>query len=255
MLIDDHGIARGPGLFDMRGGIVATLQALRLLAEIDELSRPVVVLLTADEESGSTTSQGVVEELADVASAVIVPEPPLAHGALSRDQKASSLTGLPVGGRAAHAGLEPEEGISAVHELVDILTHVRALERPERGTTINVGLLSGGIAPNVVAPEATATVDIRVASMAEYERVADAFARLPRTDLRANLDTLLLHSRPPMERTPAIAEAIAQARTLATAAGLTLSEGSAGGASDGNFLAPLGVPVLDGLGCNGRRGP
>src|SRR4029453_8362138 len=102
-----------------------------------------------------------------------------------------------------------------------ILKHVRALERRERGTTINVGLLSGGIAPNVVAPEATATVDIRVASMAEYERVADAFGRLPFADLRASLETSLLNSRPPMERTPAIAEAVAQARTFATAAGLT----------------------------------
>ena len=251
LLIDDDGIVRGPGLFDMRGGIVATLQALRMLAELDELSRPVVVLLTADEESGSTTSQGVVEGLADVASAVLVPEPPLADGALKSARKGLLTYRLTVGGRAAHAGLEPEEGISAVHELVDILTHVRALERQERGTTVNVGLLSGGIAPNVVAPEGTATVDIRVASMAEYERIADAFGRLPLTDVRANLETSLLHGRPPMERTPAIAEAVAQARTLATAAGLTLTEGSAGGASDGNFLAPLGVAVLDGLGPDG----
>ena len=250
LLVED-GIARGPGLFDMRGGIVAALQAIRLLGELDELRRSVIVVLTADEESGSTSSQHLVEGLADAAQTVLVPEPPLAGGTLKTARKGLQTYRLTVSGRAAHAGLEPDRGISALHELVGLLTRVRQLQRPELGTTINVGTLSGGIAPNVVAPSATATVDIRVAAMAEYERIADAFAQLAPEDARARLETSLLHGRPPMERTPAIADALAQANSLAAAAGLTLSEGAAGGASDGNFLAPLGVAVIDGLGPDG----
>jgi glutamate carboxypeptidase len=250
-LVIEDGIARGPGLFDMRGGIVAALQAIRLLADLGELRRPVVVVLTADEESGSLTSQQLVEGLADVARTVLIPEPPLPGGALKTARRGLLTYRLTVSGRAAHAGLEPERGISAVHELVGLLAKVRELERPELETTINVGTLSGGVAPNVVAPQATATIDVRVAAVAEYDRIADAFMKLAPVDARVRLEPSLLHARAPMERTPAIADAVAQAGLLAEAAGLTLSEGAAGGASDGNFLAPLGVAVIDGLGPDG----
>jgi glutamate carboxypeptidase len=154
-------------------------------------------------------------------------------------------------GKAAHAGLDPDSGISAVHTLMNVLADVRGLERRELGTTINVGTIEGGIAPNVIAAHASATVDIRVARMGEYTRISNAVATISPLDARALLTVAELHGRPPMERTPRVTAAFLATQELARSAGIAIEEGSAGGASDGNLLAPLGVAVLDGLGPDG----
>lgn len=245
------GIAFGPGVFDMRAGIAASLTALAVLAELGELRRPVVVLLTADEETGSRTSQREIIRLGKEASCVLIPEPPMPGGALKTRRKGVVTFAVEIRGRASHAGLDPERGVSAVSELAWLVSELEAAAAPARGTTVNVGVVSGGTRSNVVAAEAAMEVDIRVATMSEYNRVMRLIEELRPREAGISLKARLLHARPPMERTESIADAVGRAAEIARLAGLTLSEGAAGGASDGNFLAPLGVAVLDGIGPDG----
>jgi glutamate carboxypeptidase len=241
-------LVHGPGVFDMRGGIVAALAAVELAAPLD---RPARILLTPDEETGSTGSSEVITQVARDATLVLVTEPPLAGGALKTSRKGFASYTLTIGGRAAHAGLEPEAGASAVEELLDRLLELRPLARPRTGTTINIGVIGGGSAANVVAASAWAQVDVRAETVAEQERVHSGLAglRAERAHTSISLETVVM--RPPMERTPAIGAAFARARELAAELGMDLHEGAAGGASDGNLVAPLGVALLDGLGPDG----
>ena len=244
----EGGTVHGPGVFDMRAGIVAALAALE---RTRPLARGVRFLLTPDEETGSRGSGELITEAARDAALVLVTEPPLDGGALKTSRKGWAGYTLGVRGRAAHAGLEPEKGASAIDELVDQLLDVRRLSDPERGTTINAGVIGGGSAANVVADSAWARIDVRARTVAEQERVDAGMAALHarRAGTSLNLETEVM--RPPMERTAAIGSAFARARELATELGMDLLEGPAGGASDGNLIAPLGVPVLDGLGPEG----
>lgn len=239
----------GPGVYDMRGGIVAALGALRLLLADDALRRPVRLLLTPDEETGSAASRAHIERAGRQAKAVLVTEPPLPGGALKTQRKGWATYRVEATGRAAHAGIEPEKGVSAIDELVDALTAIRALATPE--TTINVGVIEGGRLPNVVADRASATLDVRATTTSEQARVHEALANLSATRPGATVAAIRVHDRPPMERTPEIAAAAARAKALAAPLGIDLGEGSVGGTSDANFLAPLGVAVLDGLGPEG----
>jgi glutamate carboxypeptidase len=244
-------IARGPGVLDMRGGIVATLAALELLGELNALRRPVRVLLTPDEETGSRASRELIASRAREASVALVPEPALPGGALKTARKGWIIYRLRVSGRAAHAGLEPEAGVSAIDELVDRLIDLRRLADPMVGTTINYGVVRGGSAPNVIAERAEAEIDVRFPDAPEGARVRDAVAALRPARPGAELAVEELHSRLPLERTPAIAAAAERAGALGSLLGLELGEGSAGGVSDGNLAAAEGVPVLDGLGPEG----
>jgi glutamate carboxypeptidase len=247
----ENGIARGPGVLDMRGGLVVALGALRALRALGALRRPVVVLFTADEESGSVTSEELITVLGEQIPSALVLEAPLPGGALKTARKGVVGYRLEVEGRQAHAGHEPERGVSAVSELLDLLRDVEAFAHPELGTTVNVGLIGGGTAPNVIAGDAFAEVDVRVATLEEYERIELAFASLLVARTGARLAVRRTHGRPPMERTPQVAAAAGRARELAALLGLELGEGETGGGSDGNFLAPLGVWVVDGVGPEG----
>jgi glutamate carboxypeptidase len=244
------GVISGPGVFDMRGGIVAALGALRLVVE-SGLARPVQVLLTGDEETGSESSRELILELARDASLVLVTEPPLPGGALKTSRSGWSSYLIEVTGRAAHAGLDPDRGVNAIDELLDLLREVSAFRWAERGTTMNIGTLSGGTRPNVVAAEASAEVEVRATGIAEQERVDQAMRSLRARRDGARVSVTRSHSRPPMERTPEGAAAAERAMELARSLGFELGEGSAGGTSDGNLVAALGVPVLDGLGPEG----
>jgi glutamate carboxypeptidase len=247
----DGGIAHGPGVYDMRGGLVAALGALDALIAIGGLTRPVTVLLTADEESGGNESRELLVDRGRGAGLALVPEPSLPGGAMKTRRKGWGTYELRVSGRAAHAGLEPERGVSAIDELVDRLTAVRRLANPALGTTVSCGVIDGGSAANVIPETARALIDVRARLGREQERV-DAELRSLTAGLEgAEVTVDRLQWRPPMERTPAIASAAERARKLAAALGLALGEGEAGGSSDGNHLAPLGVPVLDGLGPEG----
>lgn len=245
------GVVRGPGVFDMRGGLVAAINAVRALAELGALERPVVLLLTADEETGSITSEDLVVRAGRSSSVTIIPEPPLPDGGLKTRRRGVLTYRVAVRGRAAHAGLDPERGVSAVHELLSFLQRVRGLADAARATTVNVGVVGGGTRPNVVAADAWAEVDVRVASVDEYTRVESWFAAAAASTEGATLAVERLHARPPMERTPAIAHAAERARALARLLGIDLPEGAAGGSGDGNFLARHDVPIVDGVGPRG----
>jgi glutamate carboxypeptidase len=247
----DSRRVHGPGVFDMRGGIAASLTALRLLRLLGLPDRDVTVLFTADEESGSGTSAELVTELGRGASAVLVPEPPLPGGVLKTTRKGVASFRITVGGRAAHAGIDPERGVSAVHELARLVARLQRVARARAGTTVNVGRIGGGTRLNVVAEEAWAEVEYRFESAAELSRVQTALASLRPARKGVSLAVESIGLRPPLERTSQIAAAFHRARELVRPLGVDLREGATGGGSDANLLGPLGVAVLDGLGPDG----
>jgi glutamate carboxypeptidase len=237
----------GPGSYDMKAGIVEAAFAL----EQARPRRPVVVLSTSDEEIGSASSRALIEETARHARAVLVLEPAASGGAIKTARKGIADFILDVEGRAAHAGVEPEKGISAIEELAHQVLALKALADPVSGTTINVGVVQGGTRPNVVAAVARAEIDVRFAHASEAERVDAAIRglqpRLPGAQLRLSGGI----DRPPMERSPGVVGLAELAKRLAGDLGFRLTETSTGGASDGNFTAALGVSTLDGLGPDG----
>lgn len=235
----------------LRAGIVATLGGLELLDELGALRRAVRVVVTPDEETGSRASRELIAERAREARIALVPEPAFPDGAMKTARKGWIAYELRVGGRAAHAGLDPESGVSAIDELVDQLAELRHLSDGAVGTTINCGVLRGGSAANVIAEHADAEIDVRVPDAAEDARIRAAFAAIRAHRPGADVALQEVHSRPPLERTAAIAKAAARATELGTLIGLELGERRAGGVSDGNLAAAEGVPVLDGLGPEG----
>jgi glutamate carboxypeptidase len=249
---EDEGRIYAPGVFDMKASCAAALEALRACAALGlKARRPVSLLLTCDEESGSMSGRALVEEEARRAECVLVLEPPAPGGRAKTARKGTGLFTLSVEGRAAHAGLEPEKGVSAVLELARQVEVVCALARPEVGTTVNVGTITGGTHANVVAAEARAEVDVRFSTTDEARRVEAALLELKPFDERAALKVTGGINRPPMERTAAVAALYERARRVAAAFDFELGEASVGGASDGNFAAACGATVLDGLGVDG----
>ena len=237
----------GPGGYDMKAGIVEAAFAL----EHARPKRPVVVLSTSDEEIGSASSRALIEDTARHAVAVLVLEPAVSGGALKTARKGIADFILEVDGRAAHAGTEPEKGISAIEELAHQVLALKMMADPGSGTTINVGVVHGGTRPNVVAARARAEIDVRFTSGSEADRIVAAIH-----GLRPRLEGARLRisggvDRPPMERNPGVVRLAQLAQALAADLGFPLSEASVGGASDGNFTAALGVPTLDGLGPDG----
>jgi len=251
--VDGDGVARGPGCFDMKGGIVVlyfALQALR--ARGLQPARKLQVLFTSDEEVGSPTSRALIEETATGAAVAYVLESPLPGGTLKTARKGTGDFVVRITGRAAHAGVEPQKGISATGELAHQVLALHALNDYAVGTTVNVGVVHGGTRPNVVAAEAEAHVDIRVETLAEAARIEAAIRGLQPHLPGAVLDIDGGLNRPPMERSSAMAALFETARRNAAAMGVELREGSTGGGSDGNFTAAIGVPTLDGLGPEGE---
>jgi glutamate carboxypeptidase len=248
----EEGRAYGPGVLDMKASLVLlefAVEAIRALKI--PWPRPVVALLTSDEEIGSPSSRRLIEEQARGSAFVLVVEPPLPGGRLKTARKGVGQFTVTIGGRAAHAGIAPEKGISAVEELAHQVLSLHGLARPSEGTTVNVGVVQGGTTPNVVAAQATARVDVRVSSGEEARRIEEAMRGLRPVLPGARVTSEGRFTRPPMERTPGVAALFEQARTIGRSIGLELDEGSTGGASDGNFTAALGVPTLDGLGAEG----
>ncbi|MEO6237003.1 MAG: M20 family metallopeptidase [Vicinamibacterales bacterium] len=237
----------GPGVFDMKAGIAIAIAAVKAL-RATRGSPAVTMVWTADEEVGSVTSRGIVETEAGQAAAVLVLEPALPGGALKTARKGCGEFELIVRGLAAHAGLDPGKGASAIHELAAQILGIEKLQDLSRGISVNVGLISGGSRANVVAEEARATIDVRAPTRETAEAVEAGLRALhpgrqgTRLTLRGGFE------RPPMERTAAVAGLFARASFVASCLGRELSEGSAGGGSDGNFTAAAGVPTLDGLG-------
>ena len=246
------GRATGPGVFDMKAGLAVLLEVLaRLKVDGARPRRPLRILVSCDEEVGSASSRGHIEALAAGATATLVLEPSLPGGAAKTARKGVGNYRLRTFGRAAHAGLEPEKGISAITELARQVLAAQALAVPQLGTTVTVNLIGGGTASNVIPAEAWADVDVRFRTMAEAERVDAGMRALLPALPGARLEVTGGANRPPLERTEASAALYRAAREVAASLGFDLGEGSAGGGSDGNFTAALGVPTLDGLGPQG----
>ena len=248
----EAGRLYGPGTYDMKAGIVIAMLALRALRDTQSPFGRIAMVWTADEETGSQTSRDMIEAEARRSQAVLVLEPSLPGGAVKTARKGVGEFHLRATGIAAHAGVEPEKGASAVHELARQIAAVLALDEPGRGLTVNVGTIRGGSRANVVAETASAEIDVRVPTLADADRVVAAITHLVPCDARVRLDITGGINRPPMERTPQVAALYERARRLAAALGRELSEGATGGGSDGNFTAALGVPTLDGLGAEGE---
>lgn len=246
------GRAYGPGSFDMKASFILVEEALRAIRSLGLAPpRPITALFTSDEEIGSPSSRALIEAAAQGAAYVLVLESPLAGGRLKTARKGVGRFTVELVGRAAHAGIEPEKGISAVVELAYQILAITQLADPAAGTTLNVGVVQGGTTPNVVPERASARVDVRVTTMAEAARLERALGALKPVLPGAVVQATGGFSRPPMERTPAVADLYERARAIAHSLGQELTEGSTGGASDGNFTAALGVPTLDGLGALG----
>ena len=249
---ESEGRVYAPGIFDMKANCAVALEVLAACGALGiEPRRPVVLLLTCDEESGSYSGRALVEREASRAEYVLVLEPPAPGGRVKTARKGTGIFTLSVEGRAAHAGLEPEKGVSAVHEIARQVGRLAALARPELGTTVNVGTIRGGTHANVVAAAASAEIDVRFSTADEARRLDGAIRGLTPFDERASLGVSGGINRPPMERTAAVGELFERARRVAAVFGMELGEASVGGASDGNFAAAAGATVLDGLGVEG----
>lgn len=242
----------GPGVFDMKAGIVIGMLALRALDAAGRLDGVRVgMLLTADEELGSESSRREIEAEARHSAAVLVLEPSLPDGAVKTARKGGGEFELRVQGIAAHAGVDPGRGASAIDEIAAQVAALGALRDPARGVTLNVGVIEGGERPNVVAEQARAVIDVRVATPDDGIRVERALRALRPTIDGTTIDVTGGIGRPPLERTPGVERLYREARAVAAELGRELGEGSTGGGSDGNFTAALGVPTLDGLGAVG----
>jgi glutamate carboxypeptidase len=240
----DGNRATGPGVFDMKAGILLMWMAMRNLQQKEN----VTILLTSDEEVGSNSSRNLIEKEAGAAKAVFVLEPSLPGGVLKTARKGVGRFTIKAVGRAAHAGIDPSKGINAIEELSHQVLMLQKMSDLSRGTTVTVGVIKGGTRSNVVPAEAVLELDVRVASMEEAERIGKVIRSLEPRLQGAQLEIRGGINRPPMERTAETARLFDIAKTIASEMGIQLQEGSTGGASDGNLTAALGVPTLDGLG-------
>jgi glutamate carboxypeptidase len=243
---------RGPGVFDMKAGLTHVVLALRVLRDLG-LEPPVapVVFVNSDEETGSADSTRHIERLARLACRAYVLEPALdPTGRIKTARKGTGSFSIRVRGRSAHAGLDPGKGASAIQELAALIQHLHGLTDPERGVTVNVGVVRGGVRPNVVAAEAWAEVDVRVDSLEQGARVAEAIRGVRASVEGCSIEVTGDIDRAPLERTPGNRRLWQAALGVARSMGLEIEEGRAGGASDGNTTS-LVTPTLDGLGAVG----
>jgi glutamate carboxypeptidase len=246
---EDAGKIFGPGILDMKAGVMMALEAIHILREADA-ERPVTLLLNSDEEVGSEVSRPITEKLAQQCSAVFVMEP--AQGlAYKTARKGVGHFDLRVTGVAAHSGVDFEAGHSAVLEMCRLVETISNFTDLAKGRTLNVGVIHGGTRSNVIAAECTAQVDARIAKSSDARTVERLMRTLRVTDRACKLEVTGGINRPPMERKPGTVALFKQARKLAAEIGLSLEEASTGGGSDGNFTAALGVPTLDGMGAVG----
>ncbi len=242
------GRAYGPGIFDMKSGIVCALWGLRALNAVGiPRSRPVRIFLNPDEELSSRAFRKRLEAEARKCGAVLVLEPAAAGGALKTARKGVGGFRITVRGRSAHAGINPAAGVNAITELARVILRVTELADPEHGITLTPGVISGGTRSNVVPETAWAAIDARVPTMKDARHIESRIRGLRPTDRQARIEVEGGINRPPLEH--GRAEALfARARELGLRMGLELTEASTGGGSDGNFTAALGIPTLDGLG-------
>ena len=248
----DGGRLHGPGVFDMKAGIGLAALATRAVLESGGLEAGKAVMLwTADEEIGSATSRALIEAEAARSEAVLVFEPSLPGGGLKTSRKGVGQFEMIARGVSAHAGLDPGKGVNAIRELARQITAIDDLQDPAGGVSVTVGIIKGGTRANVVPDEACAVIDARANTQADADRVAAALRAVKPYLPGATVEVTGRFDRPPLERSAGVIRLFELARSVAADMGVTLEEGSAGGGSDGNFTAALGVPTLDGFGAIG----
>jgi glutamate carboxypeptidase len=239
----------GPGVLDMKAGVVMALTAIQTLQQL-KLARPVILLLNSDEEVGSTISRPITEKLAQQCSVVLVLEP--AQGlAYKTSRKGVGQYNVQVTGVGAHSGVDFERGHSAVLELAKLIQTISGFTNLERKLTVNCGVIAGGTRSNVVPWLASTEVDVRIAKASDASYVDKLFRSLKVSDPDCKLTITGGINRPPMERKPSTVALFKKAMLLAAELGFALEEASTGGGSDGNFTAALGIPTLDGMGAVG----
>jgi glutamate carboxypeptidase len=249
---EEQGRIYAPGIFDMKANCALALEAINACASLNLASpHEVVLLLTCDEETGSLTGRALVEEEAGKARSVLVLEPPVRGGRVKTARKGTGMFKMAAHGLAAHAGLEPEKGASAILELARQVERLHSLNDPARGVTVNVGVIQGGTRSNVVAAQAQAEIDLRFSTAEDARSLEEKILNARPFDERVRLKVSGGINRPPLERTEKVAALFELARGIAAKLDFELNEASVGGASDGNFAAALGVAVLDGLGIDG----
>lgn len=247
---EEQGRYWGPGVLDMKAGVVMALAAVSILQELKR-TRPITLLLNSDEEVGSTVSRPITERLALASSAVFVLEP--AQGlAYKTARKGVGQYTVRVTGVAAHSGVDFERGHSAVLELAKLVQTISNFTDLSVQRTVNCGVIAGGTRSNVIARDAYAEVDVRIAKASDAPRVEKLFRSLKVSNPHCMLEITGGINRPPMERKAGTIALFKQARKLAAELGFELDEASTGGGSDGNFTAALGVPTLDGMGAVGE---
>jgi glutamate carboxypeptidase len=247
----EDGKFYGCGIFDMKANAVLMLEVLRFFGETGlKPARPITILLSCDEEVGSFTGRPIVERESANAEFCLVCEPSAA-GRVKTGRKGTGMFTLKTWGIPAHAGLEPEKGASAILELSKQIQKIHGLNDASNGTTVNVCTARGGTTTNVIPEHAECSIDVRFTSTAEAERIDHELRNLSAFDDRVKLAIGGGINRPPMERTDKVISLYEKARSLAASYDYELGETQVGGASDGNFVAALGVPVLDGLGTCG----
>jgi glutamate carboxypeptidase len=246
------GRAYGPGIFDMKAGIVQALFALQAIQQVKrDLPKRLVFLWTSDEEIGSESSRKLLETEARRSDAVFVLEPAYGpRGLLKTARKGVGEAEIIVHGRASHAGLAPEEGVNAIHELAQQLARIEKWNDSRRGITINTGIIEGGTRTNVIPERARAVLDLRALHIADTRRLEHRLHTLRPLRHNARLEIRGGFDRPPLERKMS-ASLFSRAKALANQINLDLGECTVGGGSDGSFTAALGIPTLDGLGAVG----
>ncbi len=244
----------GPGVLDMKAGLVFFVFAMRILRELNvPVRRKVVLQVNSDEEVGSPSSRLLTEDAARQSTAVLVLEPGTGlDGKLKTARKGVGDFRVTVRGRAAHAGLDFEKGANAVVEMARQVERIAKFTRWKRGITVSPGVIEGGTRSNVVPAECRLEVDVRAPSAAAQRYLERQFASLKPFDKRCAIDVAGGMNRPPMERSAGVLRLFRTARVLGAELGIALEESSSGGGSDGNFTAALGVPTLDGLGAVGE---
>ena len=245
-------VIAGPGVLDMKAGVVMALTAVEMLKDLALLRRPVTMLLHGDEEIGSPASRKVTETVARRCAAVYVMEPAQGDvGAYKTARKAVGMYRLAVRGVAAHSGVDFEQGHSAIVELARQIETVSGFTDLKRGITVNPGVIGGGTRSNVIAAEAWVEIDVRLVRQRDVAAVQRKFERLTVFDRGCALDLTGGINRPPMERTKGTVALFRQARKLAAEMGFALEEAATGGGSDGNFTSAVGVATLFGMGAVG----
>jgi glutamate carboxypeptidase len=248
---EDGGKIFGPGTLDMKAGIVIAFAAIEQAIQ-QGLNRPITLLCTSDEEIGSHTSRALIESLAKESALALIMEGALVDGSLKTWRKGVGEFWVNVKGRAAHAGGAHQDGRNAIEEMAHQVIAIQKLTDYEKQTTLNVGVINGGTVSNVVPEDCTVQVDVRVMLPGEWERLESEMNKLKPALDGTRIEITGGLNRPPMPFDDLMKQTFEKAKQIASKIGMNLTAGGTGGASDGNFIAPLGIPLLDGMGAVGE---